>query len=84
MGALCFVRRDPGFSLFALTLMQICVIVTFEKGGEQVETGKRIQVTLAQNILEKLDALCAEKGMKRSAVLSLALDKFWKEEKADG
>ena len=79
MGALCFVRRDPGFSLFALTLMQICVIVTFEKG----ETGKRIQVTLAQNILEKLDALCEEKGMRRSALISLALDKYWKEEKAD-
>ena len=54
------------------------------EGGGLVETGKRIQVTLAQNVLEKLDALCAEKGMKRSAVLSLALDKFWKEEKAGG
>ena len=49
-----------------------------------MENGKRIQVTLAQNVLEKLDALCAEKGMKRSAVLSLALDKFWKEEGSAG
>lgn len=62
----------------------LCYSDVMREGGGLVETGKRIQVTLAQNVLEKLDALCAEKGMKRSAVLSLALDKFWKEEKADG
>ena len=80
---LCAAFAD--FLCFSLdTDTKLCYIDVIKKGGGPVETGKRIQVTLAQNILDKLDALCAEKGMKRSAVLSLALDKYWKEEKADG
>lgn len=48
-----------------------------------MENGVRIQVTLAKNTIEKLDKVCAEKGMRRSAVISLALDKLWKEEGSD-
>lgn len=49
-----------------------------------MENGKRVQVTLAQNVVEKLEAYCREKGMKRSAVITLALNNLWKEEEAAG
>lgn len=45
-----------------------------------MENGVRIQITLAKSVLEKLDWMCEEKGMRRSAVLALAFDKLWKEE----
>lgn len=48
-----------------------------------MENGVRVQVTIAKNVLEKLDRTCREKGMRRSAVIALALDKLWKEEEAD-
>lgn len=48
-----------------------------------MENGVRIQITLAKNVLERLDKVCAEKGMRRSAVIALALDKLWKEETSD-
>ena len=40
----------------------------------------RITISLAPGTIEKLDALCAEKGVKRPAVISFAIDKLWKEE----
>lgn len=49
-----------------------------------MENGKRIQITLAQNVVDKLEAYCLEKGMKRSAVITLALNNLWKEEGSAG
>lgn len=43
----------------------------------------RITVSLAPATIEKLDQLCAEKGVKRPAIISFAIDKLWKEEKAE-
>ena len=45
-----------------------------------MEKGKRMQVTLAPFIAEKLDRYCEERGVKRSAVIALALSKLWEEE----
>lgn len=41
-----------------------------------MEKGVRMQVTLAPQIAEKLDSFCKEKGVKRAAVISLALTEF--------
>lgn len=43
----------------------------------------RISLALAPSTMEKLDKLCAEKGVKRPAVISFAIDKLWKEEHPD-
>ena len=43
----------------------------------------RITVSLAPATIEKLDELCKEKGVKRPAVISFAIDKLWKEEHTD-
>ena len=45
--------------------------------------GTRITVKLSSVIMEKLDRICAEKGVKRPAAISFAIEKFWKEECAD-
>lgn len=44
---------------------------------------KKITVSLSPVIMEKLDKMCEEKGIKRPAAISIALDKMWKEEHAD-
>lgn len=44
-----------------------------------MEKGTRFQVTLSQKVAEKLNQYCEEKGLKRSAVITMALDKLWKE-----
>ena len=43
----------------------------------------RITVGISLGIMEKLDKICAEKGIKRPAALSIAIEKLWKEEYAD-
>ena len=43
----------------------------------------RITVALTPGIMEKLDKMCAEKGIKRPSALSIAIEKLWKEEYAD-
>ncbi len=48
-----------------------------------METRVRVQLTLAPNVRDKLDELCREKGMMRPALVSLAIDKLWKEEHSD-
>jgi len=48
-----------------------------------METRVRVQLTLATNVRDKLDELCREKGMMRPALVSLAIDKLWKEEHSD-
>lgn len=44
---------------------------------------KKITIGLAPSTMEKLDEICAAKGVKRPAVISFAIDKLWKEEYAD-
>ena len=44
---------------------------------------KKISVALAPSTMEKLDELCREKGVKRRAVISFAIDLLWKEEHTD-
>lgn len=48
-----------------------------------MEKGVRIVLTLSPGTAEKLDKMCAEKGVKRSAIVSFAVDKLWKEEHGD-
>lgn len=50
---------------------------------EENRTRVRINLTIAPNMLEKLDILCREKGVNRPAIVALALDKYWKEEHPD-
>ena len=45
--------------------------------------GKKITVLLAPGIMEKLDRICSEKGVKRPAAISFAIERLWKEEYAD-
>lgn len=45
---------------------------------------KRLQITLRSDVLERLDVLALEMGLKRSAVLSLLINEKWKEEHTDG
>jgi len=52
-------------------------------GGDFVAEGKKITVLLAPGIMEKLDKICSEKGVKRPAAISFAIEKMWKEEYAD-
>ena len=52
-------------------------------GGGFVAEVKKISIALAPGTMDKLDQLCAEKGVKRPAVISFAIDKLWKEEHAD-
>ncbi|MDE6590330.1 MAG: hypothetical protein K2K53_08340 [Oscillospiraceae bacterium] len=44
---------------------------------------ERISVGLHPVVLKRLDDLCAEKGLKRPAVVAEAINKLWKEEHAD-
>lgn len=44
---------------------------------------KKITVGLSPGIMEKLDRICVEKGVKRPAAISIAIEKLWKEEYAD-
>lgn len=48
-----------------------------------MEKGKKITILLSDNILEKLDKICEDKGVKRPSAISFAIDKLWKEEYAD-
>lgn len=43
----------------------------------------RITVGLSPVVMNKLDRLCEEKGLKRPALLSIVIDKLWKEEHPD-
>lgn len=48
-----------------------------------MEKGVRIGLTLSPGTVEKLDKICKEKGVKRPAAVSFAIDLLWKEEYAD-
>lgn len=51
-------------------------------GLENLEM-KRLQITLRADVLERLDKLALEMGVKRSVVLSLLINEKWKEEHTD-
>lgn len=44
---------------------------------------RKITVGLSPGIMDKLDKICAEKGVKRPAAISVAIERLWKEEYAD-
>lgn len=48
-----------------------------------MEKGVRVTVALSPVVMEKLDQMCADKGVKRPAIISFAIDKLWKEEYSD-
>lgn len=48
-----------------------------------MEKGVRITVALSPGIMDKLDKICAEKGVKRPSAISVAIEKLWKEEYSD-
>lgn len=43
-------------------------------------TNVRLQVMISPKTLEKLQIMCDEKGVSKAALVSMAIDKFWKEE----
>lgn len=45
-----------------------------------MKDSKKIQVTLSDIAMEKLEKLCTEKGVKRSAIIAMAIDKYFREE----
>jgi len=47
-------------------------------------TNVRLQVMLSPKTFEKLQNLVVEKGLSKAAIVTLALDKLWKEEVGDG
>lgn len=49
-----------------------------------VKKGKKVQVTISAIAIERLDKLVEQKGISRAAVISLALEKLWKEENIVG
>ena len=42
---------------------------------------ERITITLAASVMRRLDELCIDKGLQRPAVISEAINKYWKEER---
>lgn len=44
---------------------------------------KRLQATVKAGTMERLEQICEDKGISKSAVLALAIDKLWKEEYGD-
>lgn len=43
----------------------------------------KIQITLSETAMNKLTELCEEKGVKRSAIIAMAIDKFYNAEKGE-
>ncbi len=48
--------------------------------GEQ--SSKRYTISLASNIQEALEKLAKQKGITKSAIISIAIEKFMKEEES--
>jgi metal-responsive CopG/Arc/MetJ family transcriptional regulator len=48
-----------------------------------MESSKKIQVTLKPHVIAILEEYAKEKGIAKSAVISLAVEKFVREEKAN-
>ena len=48
-----------------------------------MDNSRKIQITLKSNVMEFLDGFAAEKGLSKSAVITLALDRLQKAEKGE-
>lgn len=48
-----------------------------------MEERSRLQITLLPGVLEKLDVISRDMGLKRSAVIALLINEKWKEEYSD-
>lgn len=59
--------------------MAECVLEVYFMPDER----NRVQVTMPATVMERLDALCEEMGLKRSAVIALLINEKWKEEHSD-
>ena len=57
----------------------MCYIV-FGGGYMSDQEPKRLQITLSPDVLEQLDSIAKDMGLKRSALVSFLVKKFWKEE----
>ena len=83
---LCCCRNVSRETQNRLTSTQKCVRLA--AGGDIVSNldeleMKRLQITLRSDVLERLDVLALEMGVKRSVVLSLLINEKWKEEHTD-
>lgn len=71
-------------------IVHLILTVLLESGSiiEEViilaEAGKeRITITLAASVMRRLDELCMDKGLQRPAVISEAINKYYKEERPE-
>lgn len=46
-------------------------------------TGNRLNISISEDTMEKLDELSQEMGISRSAVITLLIREKWKEDHAD-
>ena len=46
-------------------------------------TNVRFQMTFSEKTAEKLQKLASDKGLSKSALVAVAIDKLWKEERPD-
>lgn len=53
------------------------------KGGISMAESQRLQATLPKVAMDRLNQISEEKGLSKSAVVALAIEKIWKEEHAD-
>lgn len=53
------------------------------KIGKKNENGKKIQITLSESVMKKLTELCLDKGLKRSSIIALSIDKYHRIEKGE-
>ena len=75
---------DGKWQIFVDLMLTLCHgydILVFEVVN--MEKGVRIGLTLSPGTVEKLDKICKEKGVKRPAAVSFAIDLLWKEEYSD-
>lgn len=85
IGALCFVLASH---VTAVTCDQfyvdfVCLAWYYLWGGEKMKTVVRFQLTFSPKTAEKLQKLAADKGLSKSALVAVAVDKLWKEERPD-
>lgn len=43
--------------------------------------GVKFQITLSDLTMDKLKELCIDKGVKRSSIIAIAIEKYYREEK---
>lgn len=55
----------------------------YEEVIQVADEAKRLQITLAPDVLERLDVIARDMGLKRSAVLAILITEKWKEDYSD-